>query len=58
MAGNNVTSSLSIKILPEVARSNPAINLKEVVLPQPEGPKSVVSEPGSKVQLTLLTAKV
>ena len=44
-----MTSSLSIKTFPEVALSKPAINRSDVVLPQPEGPRRVVSDPGSNV---------
>ena len=41
-----------------VALSNPATILNEVVFPHPEGPNKVVKVPGSKVQLTLSTATV
>ncbi len=40
---SNTTTS-SIVILPEVGSSNPAIILKVVVLPQPDGPKRVIKD--------------
>ena len=51
-----VTSLPSIKIFPSLASSSPAIMRKVVVLPQPEGPSSVVSDPASQRNETSSTA--
>ena len=40
-----VTSSSPIKIFPDVTCSRPAIILKSVVFPQPEGPNKVMNSP-------------
>src|SRR6476469_4316762 len=56
-AERSVTSSPPIRICPEVAISNPAIRRRVVVLPQPDGPNSVTSVPGSIVNDTLSTAR-
>src|SRR4051794_10962177 len=43
-------------IMPESGRSRPAIERSVVVLPQPDGPRSVNISPFSTDRLTLLTA--
>ena len=43
--GVDVTSSDPINIFPEETNSNPAIILKSVVFPQPEGPNKVINSP-------------
>ena len=50
-----VTSWPSIRIVPEVGVSRPAIMRSVVVLPQPEGPSSVVSVPLGTVRSMPLT---
>ena len=50
LGSRSVTSSPSIEIRPEDTSSNPAIILKTVDLPQPEGPTSTVKEPLSTVK--------
>src|SRR2546421_9336370 len=52
-----VTSSSPIRICPCVAISSPAIRRNVVVLPQPEGPSSVMSVPGSMVKEISFTAR-
>ena len=51
-----VTSRPPMKIWPEVGDSSPAIMRSVVVLPQPEGPRMVVSVPCGTVKLIPLTA--
>ncbi len=51
-----VTSRPPMMIWPDVAISSPAIRRSVVVLPQPDGPSSVTSVPGSMVNDTSLTA--
>ena len=51
-----VTSRPPIRIWPSLAISRPAIMRRVVVLPQPEGPSSVTSVPGSMVNETSSTA--
>ena len=50
-----VTSLPPMKICPEVGASSPAIMRSVVVLPQPDGPSSVVSVPRGTVKLMPLT---
>jgi hypothetical protein len=50
-----VISTPSIRIDPDVAFSKPAISRSIVVLPQPDGPRSVRNSPGATLRLTLLT---
>ena len=56
-AESSVTSLPPIKMLPSVAISRPAISRSVVVLPHPEGPKSVTSLPGSMVKFRSMTAR-
>ena len=49
-------SSPSSRIWPSVGRSNPAIILSVVVLPQPEGPRSEKNSPGGIRRLSPSTA--
>ena len=56
--GTAVMSLLSTRIRPDVGCSKPAIILRMVVLPQPEGPSSVTNSPFSKPRLTFLTTVV
>src|SRR6476469_10537879 len=56
-AERKVTSLPPIRTSPEVALSTPAIRRSVVVLPQPEGPSSVTSVPGSMVNEISLTAR-
>ncbi|MNT26382.1 hypothetical protein D3C72_1619530 [compost metagenome] len=51
-----VTSRPPMKIEPEVGDSSPAIMRSVVVLPQPEGPRMVVSVPTGTSKLMPLTA--
>ena len=52
-----VTSCPSMKICPEVGASSPAIMRSVVVLPQPEGPRMVVSVPlGTTRSMPLTTS--
>ena len=51
-----VTSCSSMKIRPEFGSSNPAIIRSVVVLPQPDGPRSVRNSAGWTVRLTSRTA--
>ena len=51
-----VTSWPSIRICPPVGASSPAIMRSVVVLPQPEGPRMVVSVPLRHLKLMPLTA--
>jgi len=46
-AGAEVTSRPPIVMVPALTISSPAIRRSVVVLPQPEGPSSVASVPGS-----------
>ena len=56
-AGPRVVTSLPpIMIWPDVGDSSPAIIRRVVVLPQPEGPRMVVSEPFLIQKLMPLTA--
>src|SRR6476659_4721707 len=48
-------SAPSMKIEPDVGASNPAISRSMVVLPQPDGPRSVRNSPGAIERSTLLT---
>ena len=48
-AGAEVTSRPPIVILPELTISSPAMRRSVVVLPQPDGPRSVHSVPASMV---------
>jgi len=52
-----VTSRPPMKISPEVGDSSPAIMRRVVVLPQPEGPRMVVSVPRGTSKLMPLTAR-
>ncbi|MCY1306691.1 hypothetical protein D9M70_565640 [compost metagenome] len=54
--GTRVMSSPSSRIAPPVGRSRPAIILRSVVLPQPEGPSMQTKVPCGTVRSTLLTA--
>ena len=55
-AGPSVVTSLpSMMIWPPVGISSPAIMRSTVVLPQPEGPRMVVSVPLGTSKLTPLT---
>ena len=51
-----VTSRSPIQISPALGSWKPAIMRKVVVLPQPEGPSSVISSPGATSRLTSRTA--
>src|SRR5438105_2620304 len=53
---SDVTSSLPTYTRPSSGCSKPAIIRSVVVLPQPDGPSSVSSSPGSTSRLTSLTA--
>src|SRR5512134_1058961 len=55
-AARNVPSFPPIRMRPLVAGSSPATIRKVVVLPQPEGPSSVTSSPGSTLNDTSSTA--
>src|ERR1700740_34142 len=55
-AGHPVTSFPPIRTLPEVGSSNPAIILKRVVFPQPDGPSRQVVVCSGNRKLTSLTA--
>ena len=58
-AGAEVTSRPPIVMLPELTISSPAMRRSVVVLPQPEGPRSVASVPGSmrnEMSFTAVTA--
>ena len=55
-AERRVTSSPPMRIGPSLAISSPAIRRNVVVLPQPDGPSSVTSVPGSMVKDTSSTA--
>ena len=46
-AGAEVTSRPPIVMVPELTISSPAMRRSVVVLPQPDGPSSVASVPGS-----------
>ena len=48
----------SIRIVPLVGRSSPAINRKSVVLPEPEGPRTTTRSPSRMVQSRLSRAAV
>ena len=50
VGGSSVTSSPPIRMRPAVGISRPAIMRRVVVLPQPDGPSSVTSVPGSMVK--------
>ena len=54
--GNKVTSLLPINTCPELGDSNPAIIRSVVVLPHPEGPRSVTRVPASIVKSIASTA--
>src|SRR5574341_1110062 len=56
LAMRPVTSCSPMKTRPASGCSNPAIIRSVVVLPQPEGPRSVRSSAGSTVRLTSRTA--
>jgi len=58
VADSAVTSSLSIRMAPSLAASSPAIMRSTVVLPQPDGPSSVVKVPDATAKLTPATAVV
>ena len=45
-------------MVPDVGLMNPAVILRSVVFPQPDGPSKVVKVPASNLQLTLSTAVV
>ena len=52
-----VTSCPSMRMVPAVGDSSPAIMRSEVVLPQPEGPRMVVSVPlGTRRSMPLTTS--
>ncbi len=55
-AESRVTSRPPMRIWPSLAISRPAIMRSVVVLPQPDGPRSVTSRPGSIVNDTSSTA--
>jgi hypothetical protein len=55
-ACTRVTSRPAIRMLPLVAISRPAIRRRVVVLPQPEGPNNVTSEPAGTSNETSSTA--
>ena len=57
VAGSLVTSWSPIRMRPLVAISSPAIIRSMVVLPQPDGPKSVTSVPGSTFSEMSSTAR-
>ena len=44
---SSVTSRPSIKIVPEVVSSSPAISLSSVDLPQPDGPTKTTNSPSA-----------
>src|SRR5438477_11469070 len=48
----------SRRIWPDVGRSNPAISLRVVVLPHPDGPSREKNSPGSTVRSMPATASV
>ena len=50
------TSTSPIKMLPSSMASRPAIMLRVVDLPQPEGPRRVTNSPGSTRTFSRLTA--
>ena len=54
--GASVTSTPLMKQSPTVISSRPAIILKSVDLPQPDGPRSAVNDPFSTVSERSLTA--
>ena len=56
VAGRRVTSRPPIRTSPSVASSSPAMRRSVVVLPQPEGPRSVTSVDRSIANDTWLTA--
>ena len=56
LAARCVTSSPPMRMRPLLAVSSPATMRSVVVLPQPEGPSSVTSVPGSIVNDTSSTA--
>jgi hypothetical protein len=58
LGGSCVTSRPPIRMRPAVATSSPAISRNVVVLPQPEGPRSVASVPVSTANEMPLTAVV
>src|SRR5437879_13753871 len=53
-AGTPTTLAPSIRILPSVTSSSPAIRRNSVVLPQPEGPTKTTKEPSSISRLASL----
>jgi len=55
-ASTAVTSRSPMKISPALGSWKPAIIRSVVVLPQPEGPSSVISSPGATSRLTSRTA--
>ena len=54
--GRAATSAPSIRIVPSSGASNPAIRFRTVVLPQPDGPRRVMSSPGSTSSVRRSTA--
>src|SRR5262245_17823609 len=52
----SLTISSLIRTSPEVCRSRPAMTLKKVVLPQPDGPSSTKNSPSRTDRLTPSTA--
>ncbi len=56
LAGTCATSSPSSRIFPEVGSSSPAIILRVVVLPQPDGPSSMKNSPSATVKVDSSTA--
>ena len=58
LGGMAVMSLPSTRMRPDVGVSKPAIILRIVVLPQPEGPSRETNSPFSKPRLTLLTTVI
>src|SRR5919198_4623029 len=56
--GRSVTTRSAIRISPAVSSSRPAIILRAVLLPQPEGPTSTRNSPSSTWSVRSLTATV
>ena len=55
-AGRAVMSTPSLINRPEVGRSKPAMIMRNVVLPEPEGPSSVRNSPGATSSDTFRSA--
>src|SRR5215218_2125471 len=56
--GTSVTSFPPRRTWPCSGRTNPAITRSSVVLPEPEGPRRLVNEPGAKSRLTSSRTRV